>query len=501
MNVTENRSRIAVFIDFDNVEIGVKSTIGGLFDIGLVLEAIKERGEIVTKIAYSDWKRAGDYSRLLTQHAIRMVQRNLTPGGDKNGADITMALDALEMAFTHDHINAFVIVGGDSDFISLVEKLKQYGRRVIVVGGRQFTSMTMQKNCHEFIAYENLVGSTKPARHTERGGAKPAASSQGDISKVLPLVRRALKVLSEREVTPQLGLLKSTLLQLDSTFSEREYGASSFRDFMEKVAQAGAVSLKHAGRSLLVESLEDGAPAESVEAAPRGEQSARVEQATRVESAPRDIDTDEEEEMPSSPLGNAEGVRAAQRAFVAGTPRWPMYIRQAKQFLKNSIEGFDERKYGFASVVDLLRAAAKVGVVRIERDRQGGMRVFPGANLKAAATHTVPESADMPDAVAEMPAELVAEAVTEVAADPPIVDAEYAEPALPLESAEGEAVDGEVVSAVEPPKRGRKRTSRRGSGSARKTKAAKEPKAAKNAKPRARKSTRGKSAEAADSGG
>ncbi len=167
---TARSTRIAVFIDFDNVEIGVKSTIGGQFDIGLVLEAIKERGEIVTKIAYSDWKRAGDYSRILTQHAIRMVQRSFTPGGDKNGADITMALDALEMAFTHDHINAFVIVGGDSDFISLVEKLKQYGRKVIVVGGRQFTSLTMQKNCHEFIAYENLVNTSRPAREKDRGG-------------------------------------------------------------------------------------------------------------------------------------------------------------------------------------------------------------------------------------------------------------------------------------------------------------------------------------------
>ncbi len=98
-----------------------------------------------------------------------MVQRNMTPGGDKNGADITMALDALEMAFTHDHINAFVIVGGDSDFISLVEKLKQYGRKVIVVGGRQFTSLTMQKNCHEFIAYENLVGRSGGGRSSERG--------------------------------------------------------------------------------------------------------------------------------------------------------------------------------------------------------------------------------------------------------------------------------------------------------------------------------------------
>src|SRR4051812_19938268 len=213
-------TRIAVFIDFDNVEIGVKSTIGGQFDIGLVLEAIKERGEIVTKIAYSDWKRAGDYSRILTQHAIRMVQRSFTPGGDKNGADITMALDALEMAFTHDHINTYVIVGGDSDFISLVEKLKQYGRKVIVVGGRQFTSLTMQKNCHEFLAYENLVGSSRP-RSSERGGQKVSAT--GDITKALPIVKRALKVLSDREVTPQLGVLKSTLLQLDSTFSEREY--------------------------------------------------------------------------------------------------------------------------------------------------------------------------------------------------------------------------------------------------------------------------------------
>src|SRR6185295_11937441 len=114
----------------------------------------------------------------------------------------------------------------------------------------------MQKNCHEFIAYENLV-SSRGARGGARG-EKPAAGGASDIAKVLPLVKRALKVLSEREVAPQLGLLKSTLLQLDSTFSEREYGVSSFRDFMEKIAQTGAVTLKHAGRSMMVESREDG---------------------------------------------------------------------------------------------------------------------------------------------------------------------------------------------------------------------------------------------------
>jgi uncharacterized protein (TIGR00288 family) len=408
MTLTDPRTtRIAVFIDFDNVEIGVKSTIGQQFDIGLVLEAIKERGEIVTKIAYSDWKRAGDYSRLLTQHAIRMVQRNLTPGGDKNGADITMALDALEMAFTHDHINAFVIVGGDSDFISLVEKLKQYGRKVIVVGGRQFTSVTMQRNCHEFIAYENLVGSR--GRPVERGG-RPVGTS--DMSKALPIVKRALKVLSEREVTPQLGLLKSTLLQLDSTFSEREYGASSFRDFMEKIAQSGAVTLKHAGRSMLVESRDDGAVDIEVVTAP----AERLPQSDQKPSMPAPQDGDEDESMPASPLSMQDGIRAVQQAIVNAPtqPRWPMYVRQAKQFLRSAIDGFDERKYGFVSVVDLLRAAGKEGVLRIERDRQGAVRVFPGPNLAMKPTAEAPP-VDLDETVdVEVPAESIvpAEAVS-----------------------------------------------------------------------------------------
>ena len=431
MNVTEptRSNRIAVFIDFDNVEIGVKSTIGGQFDIGLVLEAIKERGEIVTKIAYSDWKRAGDYSRLLTQHAIRMVQRNLTPGGDKNGADITMALDALEMAFTHDHINAFVIVGGDSDFISLVEKLKQYGRKVIVVGGRQFTSATMQRNCHEFIAYENLVGS-RGGRTSERGG-RPSAVASSDIAKVLPLVKRALKVLSEREVAPQLGLLKSTLLQLDSTFSEREYGAGSFRDFMEKVAQTGSVSLKQAGRSMLVESR-DGADDVVVHTEPAER---RHKPVTRVaEPEVSHGDSEEDETVPPSPMSMQDGIRAVQHAFGQATTtlRWPMYVRQAKQYLRSAIEGFDERKYGFASVVDLLRAAGKEGVLRIERDRQGAVRVFPGANLggrPSSAVVEVPEPA-VESGLEDTPIEAVAEPVSvhpviaEPVDEPPIVDVE-----------------------------------------------------------------------------
>src|ERR1700691_1066157 len=153
----DKQLKIAVFIDFDNIEIGVKSTLQREFDVSIVLEALKERGEIITKIAYANWGKLENSTRQLSEYAVQMVQRDPSPRGDKNGADINLALDALEMAFTHDHINAYAIVSGDSDFIALVNKLKQYDKRIFVVGGRAFTSTILQKNCHEFVAYESII--------------------------------------------------------------------------------------------------------------------------------------------------------------------------------------------------------------------------------------------------------------------------------------------------------------------------------------------------------
>jgi hypothetical protein len=292
---------------------------------------------------------------------------------------------------------------------------------------------------------------------------------------------RALKVLTEREVTPQLGLLKSTLLQLDSTFSEREYGVSSFRDFMEKVAQAGAVTLKHAGRSMLVEPrdgavvVEDAAPVET----PIEPVAARP---TPVPSEPGE--DDEEESLPPSPMTMQDGIRAVQRAIVnaATPPRWPMYVRQAKQFLRASIEGFDERKYGFASVVDLLRAAGKEGVLRIERDRQGAIRLFPGANLTAMPRAAEPAieidgTADMAvpsDAVVESVDAVVVEDVPAVAEAQLIAETDEEDEPQPDVLPDGRPVGGKATrgrggrktSGARPPRaakpRARKRASRAG---------------------------------------
>jgi uncharacterized LabA/DUF88 family protein len=397
----QDRLNIAVFIDFDNIEIGVKTTLGQQFDVGIILDAIKERGEVVTKIAYADWTRSGEYSRSLTQHAIRLVQRNMTPGGDKNGADINLALDALEMAFTHSHINAYVIVGGDSDFLSLVEKLKQYDKKVFVVGGRAFTSMILQRNCHEFIAYENLAGVRKAA--AKQGRPMPAAAASAPIAQALPVVRRALKILADREVTPQTGLLKSTLLQLDSTFSERNYGASSFLDFVEKLAASGFVQLKTSGRSVMVE-LNEGF-VEPAQPAADGEEAAAP--APHAESGaappshgygePRRPSPDQPasggggfnpgaQEPAGPPLGDqAEGVQKAGRILGAATgARWPMYLRNVKQILRQAEGGFDERRYGFGGLMDLLKGCQREGFVRVERDGAAPARV-QGPALQGAA--------------------------------------------------------------------------------------------------------------------
>ncbi|HEX3703128.1 MAG TPA: NYN domain-containing protein [Vicinamibacterales bacterium] len=422
----QDRLNIAVFIDFDNIEIGVKTTLGQQFDVGVILDAIKERGEVVTKIAYADWTRSGEYSRSLTQHAIRLVQRNMTPGGDKNGADINLALDALEMAFTHPHINAYVIVGGDSDFLSLVEKLKQYDKKVFVVGGRAFTSVILQRNCHEFIAYENLHGVRKAAIKT--GRPMPAAAASSPVAQAFPVVRRALKILADREVTPQTGLLKSTLLQLDSTFSERNYGASSFLDFVEKLANSGFVHLKTAGRSVMVELnpsfVDDGreraaAPESEAGEAAAGQPAAAVQSpealaASGVSSGAAQFPVSGDgqgaqaagqgfrrssdygggqqgdpnrTEPVGPPAGDqADGVRRVAGILAAATgARWPMYLRNVKQILRAADSGFDERRYGFGGLMDLLRACQKENLIRLERDRRGGLRVFQGSALQRVA--------------------------------------------------------------------------------------------------------------------
>ena len=209
----QEKLNIAVFVDYDNIEIGVKSTLHREFDVAVALDALKERGDIVAKFAYANWGRQEVATRQMAENAVQMVQRIPSPRGDKNGADINLALDALEMAFTHDHVNAFAIVSGDSDFIPLVNKLKEYGKTVFVVGGKAFTSTILQQNCHEFVSYESLLDSRRGRRGDDRQRRErdqltlTAESGAGAPAQAAGAAAPGLERREDRDGDPATGLL------------------------------------------------------------------------------------------------------------------------------------------------------------------------------------------------------------------------------------------------------------------------------------------------------
>jgi hypothetical protein len=300
-----------------------------------------------------------------------MVQCDPSPRGDKNGADINLALDALEMAFTHDHINAFAIVSGDSDFIALVNKLKQYDKRVFVVGGRAFTSTILQKNCHEFVSYESIIDEpgTRPQqkhqqpREPQQERPQPRPQSRrtaSELGQAMPLVERALGVLDRREVQPQVGLLKSTMLQLDSTFNERAYGASSFTDFVEKLQKADFVELL-GGEGRYMIRIKGALPAEKL--------SAKSEEAIPIL---RDVIETHRLEVDNGALAD----------------EFAEWVHQERP-------GFDSREYGFQEFSELLNYAQGKSLMRIVADEERGLVVYLGAEFHPSAP--LPEPAVAPE--------------------------------------------------------------------------------------------------------
>lgn len=376
----QDRLNIAVFVDYDNIEIGVKSTLRRDFDVSLVLDALKERGDIVAKFAYANWSRQEGATRQMAENAVQMVQRIPSPRGDKNGADINLALDALEMAFTHDHVNAFAIVSGDSDFIPLVNKLKEYGKTVFVIGGRAFTSTILQQNCHEFISFESLLNvspdEAQPAappeaqprereswrerkekrfkereerrkeREAQRQQEQQAHPTSLDLTLAMPLVERALQVLERRNVQPQLGLLKSTMLQLDSSFSESTYGARSFSDFVERLKRSELVRVKGSGGRYFIERKQR--PADKT--LPRPEEAL---------PALRDV----------LEIHRLEFEEASQPA------------EDLLAWMKEEFPNFDPANYGFQSFSEFLNFAQDKTVVRLEPRAEGGLLVNLGSEF------------------------------------------------------------------------------------------------------------------------
>lgn len=230
---------IAVFIDFENLAIGVRQMKAGHFQIQLVLKRLLEKGRIVFKRAYCDWGNYQDAMREFHAQGVEMIDIPQTKVSGKNSADIRMVVDALDLCYSKDHIDMFALISGDSDFSPLVSKLKENNKRVIGCGVKVSTSDLLIANCDEFIYYDDLIRTAKktPARKKKKGQADD--KKQEAFDRVVEVVQSV-----EQDYDPLWGSsLKQAIRRVYPGFNEGYYGYSSFSDLLEDLKQNDLIDL------------------------------------------------------------------------------------------------------------------------------------------------------------------------------------------------------------------------------------------------------------------
>ncbi len=259
----QGEERLALYLDFENVAIGARD-IGYVFDPEPLLDALAERGRTVVRRAYADWNLFKEYRRGLVDSNIELTEiPQRSDSVRKNAADILMAVDAMELAFTRDFVSTFVIVSGDSDFTPLVNRLRELDKKVIGVGLKGSTSAMLPPACDEFIFYDRLDGLTRRGGGSGGGGSrrgggsrkgggrsskgqdtKKRSSSKQGLDEVQKLVARTLSGMQSSTSGPiQASNLKRALLRKDPTFSESDYGFRGFREFIRHLEDEGVVTL------------------------------------------------------------------------------------------------------------------------------------------------------------------------------------------------------------------------------------------------------------------
>jgi uncharacterized protein (TIGR00288 family) len=231
----------AIFVDFENLALGVEQDKKGRFEIELVLKRLLERGRIVFKRAYCDWTRFQNFMREFHLHGFEMVDIPRSSVSGKNSADIRMVVDAIDLCYSKTHIDTFVLVTGDSDFSPLVSKLKENDKRVIGCGVRSSTSDLLANNCDEFIFYDDLIRVQKRAQTRQK--PKPESTDKRKQEAFDRLVATVTSL--ESDYDPVWGsLVKPTLKRVYPGFNESYYGYRTFAELLEDAAKEGVIQLE-----------------------------------------------------------------------------------------------------------------------------------------------------------------------------------------------------------------------------------------------------------------
>jgi uncharacterized protein (TIGR00288 family) len=240
----EREKNLAVFIDFENLALGVRDAKFKKFEMQIVLERLLEKGKIIVKRAYADWERYSEYKRQLHELAIELIEVPQRSIGGKNSADIRLVVDAIDLCYAKEHIDAFAILSGDSDFSPLVSKLRENDKYVIGLGVKNSTSDLLVDNCDEFIFYEDLVRREEkkidkdklPPRLQSMPKKKAEAFAQL-IDGIQSLVRENKEVLWGSQI-------KEAIKRKRPSFDESYHGYSTFSKLLEDAEKEKLVQLK-----------------------------------------------------------------------------------------------------------------------------------------------------------------------------------------------------------------------------------------------------------------
>lgn len=241
--MAEAEHTLAVFIDFENLALGFKGKRDKRFDILKVLERLVEKGKIIVKKAYADWADYAEYKKILHESAIELIEIPKRSMSGKNSADIRLCVDAIDLCYSKEHIDTFVIVSGDSDFSPLVSKLKENGKRAIGLGMKESSSNLLINNCDEFIYYEDLerpIGT--PPKIEQDLPEKKREAFQLLVDSVVALVRENKEVLWS-------SMVKETIKRKKPSFNESYHGYRTFSDLLEDAEKEGIIHLRTDARS------------------------------------------------------------------------------------------------------------------------------------------------------------------------------------------------------------------------------------------------------------
>jgi uncharacterized protein (TIGR00288 family) len=252
---------MALFCDFENVALGVRDAKYERFDIRKVLERLLLKGSIVVKKAYCDWDRYKEFKAAMHEASFELIEIPHVRQSGKNSADIRMVVDALDLCYTKSHVDAFVILSGDSDFSPLVSKLRENAKLVIGVGVKNSTSDLLIANCDEFIYYDDLVREKRPSRRAPRKSVAKPVSGQpaGSPSKEKDRKQEALELMletvealiTERGAEERIwgSMIKQALKRRMPGFNESYYGFDSFSELLEEARERQLVGLERDDKS------------------------------------------------------------------------------------------------------------------------------------------------------------------------------------------------------------------------------------------------------------